>query len=123
MQTHDRLVRSQKQVIETSCCSITRSDGALASLPYRAPLSWRESRCRPAARTLRRPRAGHPPAGCPPPAGWLVRVEREEDHATRRIARVLGGAIWLSPAVLAANGLAVVRAWMMVEALALLLTR
>jgi hypothetical protein len=41
------------------------------------------------------------------PAGWLDRIDREEDHATRRVARVLGGAIWLVAAVLVANGLAV----------------
>jgi hypothetical protein len=41
------------------------------------------------------------------PAGWLDRMDREEDHATRRVARVLGGAIWLVAAVLVANGLAV----------------
>lgn len=29
------------------------------------------------------------------PAGWLKRIDKEEDHATRRVARVLGGAIWL----------------------------
>lgn len=34
------------------------------------------------------------------PAAWLPRVEREEDHATRRVARVLGGAVWLLSAVL-----------------------
>jgi hypothetical protein len=39
------------------------------------------------------------------PAGWLKRVEREEDHVTRRIARVLGGTIWLAAAVLVAAGL------------------
>src|SRR5438105_11710999 len=29
------------------------------------------------------------------PAGWLPRVERHEDRATRRVARVLGGIVWL----------------------------
>ncbi|HEY9288940.1 MAG TPA: DUF4395 family protein [Candidatus Dormibacteraeota bacterium] len=29
------------------------------------------------------------------PAGWLKRDEVQEDHETRRIARVIGGAIWL----------------------------
>src|SRR5919204_939242 len=29
------------------------------------------------------------------PAGWLARVARDEDHATRRVARVLGGLGWL----------------------------
>ena len=27
------------------------------------------------------------------PAGWLERHDREEDHATRRVARVLGGLV------------------------------
>jgi hypothetical protein len=40
------------------------------------------------------------------PAGWLRRLEREEDHATRRIARVLGGAVWLASAGLVASGYA-----------------
>src|SRR4029453_2522501 len=34
------------------------------------------------------------------PAGWLPRIERAEDHATRRVARVLGGAIWLISAAI-----------------------
>lgn len=38
------------------------------------------------------------------PAGWLRRVEREEDHATRRVARVLGGTVWLCAALLVLNG-------------------
>ena len=40
------------------------------------------------------------------PAGWLKRIDREEDHATRRIARVLGGAIWLLCAALVVAGYA-----------------
>ena len=40
------------------------------------------------------------------PAGWLKRVEREEDHATRRVARVIGGAIWLLSAALVLAGYA-----------------
>src|ERR671931_250237 len=40
------------------------------------------------------------------PAGWLPRIEREEDHATRRVARVLGGAAWLFGAVLVLAGYA-----------------
>src|SRR6266853_1115853 len=40
------------------------------------------------------------------PAGWLARVDREEDHATRRIARVLGGGIWLLSAGLVFAGYA-----------------
>src|SRR5215469_210907 len=38
------------------------------------------------------------------PAGWLVRRDREEDHATRRVARVLGGLIWLFCASLVIAG-------------------
>lgn len=40
------------------------------------------------------------------PAGWLKRVDREEDHVTRRVARVLGGAIWLLSAALILAGFA-----------------
>jgi Domain of unknown function (DUF4395) len=40
------------------------------------------------------------------PAGWLKRVDREEDHVTRRVARVLGGAIWLLSAALILAGYA-----------------
>src|SRR6266566_9511075 len=29
------------------------------------------------------------------PACWLRRVDRVEDHATRRVARILGGIVWL----------------------------
>jgi uncharacterized protein DUF4395 len=53
------------------------------------------------------------------PAGWLRRVEREEDHSTRRIARVLGGIIWLLCALLVLNGLAVV-AWLLAGAIAVM---
>src|SRR5438552_17068528 len=38
------------------------------------------------------------------PAGWLPRVEREEDHAPRRVARVLGGSVWLHSAILNVGG-------------------
>jgi hypothetical protein len=38
------------------------------------------------------------------PAGWLKRTEVHEDRATRRKARVLGGAIWLLSAGLIALG-------------------
>src|SRR5687767_8854275 len=34
------------------------------------------------------------------PRGWLPRIDRAEDRATRRIARVLGGALWLVSAAL-----------------------
>jgi hypothetical protein len=38
------------------------------------------------------------------PRGWLARVERAEDHDTRRVARVLGGLVWLVSAALLAAG-------------------
>jgi hypothetical protein len=53
------------------------------------------------------------------PAGWLPRVEREEDHATRRVARVLGGLIWLAAAALLLSGLALA-AWVLAAAIALM---
>lgn len=34
------------------------------------------------------------------PAGWLVRREVHEDRATRRLARTMGGGVWLGAAVL-----------------------
>lgn len=40
------------------------------------------------------------------PAGWLQRIDKEEDHATRRVARVIGGAIWLLSAALILAGYA-----------------
>jgi len=53
------------------------------------------------------------------PAGWLARVNREEDHATRRVARVMGGAIWLFSAALVFAGFATV-AWILTIAIALM---
>jgi hypothetical protein len=53
------------------------------------------------------------------PAGWLARVEREEDHATRRVARVLGGIVWLACAVLLVFG-ATVLAWVLAAAIAIM---
>src|SRR5882762_6775413 len=50
------------------------------------------------------------------PAGWLKRIDREEDHATRRIARVLGGVIWLVCAGLLFTDLAIL-AWALVAAI------
>jgi hypothetical protein len=50
------------------------------------------------------------------PAGWLKRVDREEDHATRRIARVMGGLIWLACAGLLFTDLAIL-AWVLVAAI------
>jgi hypothetical protein len=53
------------------------------------------------------------------PAGWLRPIEREEDHATRRVARVLGGVIWLVSAGLLFTSLATV-AWVLVAAIAVM---
>lgn len=53
------------------------------------------------------------------PAGWLPRVEREEDHATRRVARVLGGVVWLLSAALVAGGFASA-AWLLSAAIAIM---
>jgi uncharacterized protein DUF4395 len=53
------------------------------------------------------------------PAGWLRRVEREEDHATRRLARVLGGVIWLLAAILVLDGFAI-GAWVLAGAIAIM---
>ena len=53
------------------------------------------------------------------PAGWLPRVEREEDHATRRVARVLGGSVWLLSAVLIVGGFASA-AWLLSAAIAIM---
>jgi len=53
------------------------------------------------------------------PAGWLPRVEREEDHATRRIARVLGGIIWLLSALLVRGDFALL-GWVLAGAIAVM---
>ena len=53
------------------------------------------------------------------PAGWLPRIEREEDHATRRVARVLGGLVWLASAALLVSGFATV-AWVLSFAIAIM---
>jgi hypothetical protein len=53
------------------------------------------------------------------PSGWLERVDREEDHATRRVARVLGGAIWLFSAVLILAGFAT-PAWVLTGLIAVM---
>jgi hypothetical protein len=42
------------------------------------------------------------------PARWLRRSERDEDHTTRRLARVLGGIVWLVSAALIFAGLSTV---------------
>ncbi len=46
------------------------------------------------------------------PAGILKRDDVHEDHETRRIARVLGGAIWLIAAALLITGIPVI-AWVL----------
>ena len=53
------------------------------------------------------------------PAGWLPRIEREEDHATRRVARVLGGSVWLLSALLIVGGFASA-AWLLAAAIAIM---
>jgi hypothetical protein len=53
------------------------------------------------------------------PAGWLPRVERDEDHATRRVARILGGTVWLVCALLVLLG-ATVLAWVLAAAIAVM---
>jgi hypothetical protein len=53
------------------------------------------------------------------PAGWLRRIDREEDHATRRVARVLGGIVWLLCALLVVSGFALV-AWILAFAIAIM---
>src|SRR5690348_14604740 len=53
------------------------------------------------------------------PAGWLPRIEREEDHSTRRIARVMGGMIWLLCAVLVVSGLSIA-AWVLAGLIAVM---
>src|ERR1700738_3788442 len=53
------------------------------------------------------------------PAGWLPRVERAEDHATRRVARILGGVVWLVCAAFLLVGRNVL-AWVMAAAIAVM---
>lgn len=53
------------------------------------------------------------------PKGLLRRVDQHEDRATRRIARTLGGAIWLVSAVLLATGLSVL-GWLAAGAIAVM---
>src|SRR5947209_14575367 len=53
------------------------------------------------------------------PAGWLPRVEREEDHATRRVARALGGGVWLLSSLLILGGFAIV-GWILTGAIAIM---
>src|SRR5436309_11024114 len=53
------------------------------------------------------------------PAGWLRRVEREEDHTTRRVARVLGGIVWLLSAALVTAGFSAL-AWLLAGLIAVM---
>jgi hypothetical protein len=53
------------------------------------------------------------------PAGWLPRVDREEDHATRRVARILGGIVWLFAALLVLSGFDTL-AWILSGAIAVM---
>jgi hypothetical protein len=54
------------------------------------------------------------------PAGWLPRIEKEEDHATRRVARILGGLIWLFAAALVLSSSATLLAWVFTAAIAVM---
>ncbi|HEY4026088.1 MAG TPA: DUF4395 family protein [Candidatus Dormibacteraeota bacterium] len=53
------------------------------------------------------------------PAGLLPRRELHEDHETRRVARVLGGAVWLASAALVLLGAPIV-AWVLAFAIAVM---
>jgi hypothetical protein len=53
------------------------------------------------------------------PAGLLRRREVHEDHDTRRVARTIGGGVWIVSAVLLALGLSVV-AWVLALAIAVM---
>lgn len=53
------------------------------------------------------------------PRGLLPRVERVEDHDTRRVARVIGGAAWLVAAALLLAGLGIA-AWVIAFAIAIM---
>ena len=53
------------------------------------------------------------------PSGWLPRLDREEDHATRRVARVLGGVVWLMCAGLLFAGVGVA-AWVLAGLIAVM---
>jgi hypothetical protein len=53
------------------------------------------------------------------PAGVLRRHEVHEDHDTRRVARVLGGAVWILAAVLLILNLTIV-AWVLAFAIAVM---
>jgi hypothetical protein len=53
------------------------------------------------------------------PSGWLKRVEREEDHSTRRLARALGGIVWLVSAAFLLTPLATL-GWLLATAIAIM---
>ncbi|MCA1646309.1 MAG: DUF4395 family protein [Chloroflexi bacterium] len=53
------------------------------------------------------------------PAGWLPRINRAEDHATRRLARTLGGIVWLASAALVMLGASAL-AWILAAAIGLM---
>jgi hypothetical protein len=53
------------------------------------------------------------------PAGFLKRVDQEEDHATRRTARILGGIVWLLCAGLVLADLASL-AWVLAALIAIM---
>jgi hypothetical protein len=53
------------------------------------------------------------------PAGLLPRRDQQEDHSTRRVARVLGGIILLIAALLLGLGLGL--AWLLVAAIGLMI--
>lgn len=55
------------------------------------------------------------------PAGLLPRHEAHEDHDTRRVARVIGGAAWLVSAALLLLGVPIV-AWVIAFAIAVMVT-
>ncbi|HLZ28238.1 MAG TPA: DUF4395 family protein [Chloroflexota bacterium] len=53
------------------------------------------------------------------PSGLLRRVEQQEDHATRRTARILGGGVWLLCAALVLADLASL-AWVLAALIAIM---
>ncbi len=53
------------------------------------------------------------------PAGWLPRVERTEDHTTRRVARTIGGTVWLASAALLLLGISA-PAWILAGLIAVM---
>jgi uncharacterized protein DUF4395 len=53
------------------------------------------------------------------PAGLLRRRDVHEDHETRRVARVIGGAVWIAAAALLLLGVPIL-AWVLALAIALM---